>query len=63
MDASPDRSQYWVRHFRSGRWGLVMFSEGDWHFMFFPDLQEYVWRRAAVFLPAKPGVRPRDEDR
>ena len=52
---TPPDIQYWARHFKSKRCGFVLttvrFDEGKLSWMWFPDTDEYVWRRYEAFEP------------
>ena len=47
----PVSPEFWVRHHRSGRWGIVrgVTDLGEWYLLYFPDLDETQWRRATAF--------------
>ena len=45
----------WVRHWRSGRWGLVCQIWGEKYLIYFPDLEVFEWRWASAFY--RPPIR------
>ena len=49
----PD-GQFWVRHWRTGRWGLVVQIDdaSEKYYIFFPDIQAHEWRWASAFVPS-----------
>ena len=45
----------WVRHWRSGRWGLVFQIWEKKYLIYFPDLEVFEWRWASAFyVPSHP---------
>ena len=41
--------KFWVRHWRSGRWGLVFKIREEKYFIYFPDLEVFEWRWISAF--------------
>ena len=39
-----------VRHFKTGRLGFVIRTNGDYAWIFFPDVNRADWRRASAFI-------------
>ena len=39
-----------MKHFKTGRLGFVLRTEGEWAWIYFPDVHRTDWRRASAFI-------------
>ena len=39
-----------MKHFKTGRLGLVLHTNGEWSWIYFPDVNKAEWRRANAFI-------------
>ena len=39
-----------VKHFKTGRLGFVLRTNGEWAWIYFPDVHRADWRRASAFI-------------
>ena len=39
-----------VKHFKTGRLGFVLRTNGEWAWIYFPDVNKADWRRASAFI-------------
>ena len=39
-----------VKHFKTGRLGFALHTNGEWSWIYFPDVNKAEWRRASAFI-------------